>query len=367
VDGQCPRWGTEGGGANRSGSPLLNSTMIAALQDAVKNAFIDFGRLALALLNVLNRGAWRRFHLPTLPSAEVTPAESAETEVSYAPDQFEAFCAAAPPRGLGVPVERLMRLIEAVAGRDADAAVRHIRALLQPLEQHGGDGGEGAATDKVVALPRRSRGSAYNLKRLKRDQPELANDVIAGRISPNAAAEAAGIRRRTVHFPADPQRAAKKFRAMGKEWRRNFLTAVGVGTEEDRVDNQPAKLSVSGGDARTDQGQIELCLSDRENRFPVVLRLPGAWIVPPEDAMFMPLSDAADLARVSVAGLAGGALLALIRARRRGDGYPTTALLCGDPGELGSLPLPTALIDGIQALIRRPADAPQPESTEPEQ
>jgi hypothetical protein len=56
------------------------------------------------------------------------------------------------------------------------------------------------------------------LRRLKRDNPELAAEVIAGRISAHAAAVQAGIRKATWTAPADPERLAaaveKRFPAL---------------------------------------------------------------------------------------------------------------------------------------------------------
>jgi hypothetical protein len=48
--------------------------------------------------------------------------------------------------------------------------------------------------------------ATYVLRRLKRDNPELAEQVVAGVLSAHAAAVQAGFRRPTWTAPADPER-----------------------------------------------------------------------------------------------------------------------------------------------------------------
>lgn len=53
---------------------------------------------------------------------------------------------------------------------------------------------------------------AYALRRLKRDNPELAEKVIGGKLSANAAAIEAGFRTKTITVPLDVERAAATLR-----------------------------------------------------------------------------------------------------------------------------------------------------------
>lgn len=66
-----------------------------------------------------------------------------------------------------------------------------------------------------------SRGASvdYLAGRLKRDNPELAADVIAGRLSAHAAAVQAGIRKPTWTAPADPERLAQAIERRFPGWR----------------------------------------------------------------------------------------------------------------------------------------------------
>jgi hypothetical protein len=49
------------------------------------------------------------------------------------------------------------------------------------------------------------RGSTYALRRLKREKPKLAEQVIAGKLTANAAAIQAGFRKATWSAPAEPE------------------------------------------------------------------------------------------------------------------------------------------------------------------
>ncbi len=60
----------------------------------------------------------------------------------------------------------------------------------------------------IVTSSRRGNRESYTLRRLKRDNPTLAKRVIDGELSANAAAIQAGIRRKTITVPLDPERAA---------------------------------------------------------------------------------------------------------------------------------------------------------------
>ena len=56
------------------------------------------------------------------------------------------------------------------------------------------------------------RGATYQMKRLRRDRPDLFGRVVAGEMSPNAAAIEAGFRRRMISVPDDPELAAQTLR-----------------------------------------------------------------------------------------------------------------------------------------------------------
>ena len=89
-------------------------------------------------------------------------------------------------------------LVAVATGKEA---VRLIRAEVPAAGSHGAnqwDGGSNTTSTK-------DRGQEYQLRRLKRDRPDLAKDVIDGTKSLNAAAIEAGFRRRKVQVEPTPE------------------------------------------------------------------------------------------------------------------------------------------------------------------
>lgn len=80
-----------------------------------------------------------------------------------------------------------------------------VEAETEALPAHGGARAE---QGNNVTLPKRGNASTYTLKRLKRDRPDLAERVISGVMSANAAAIKAGFRKRTISVPEDIEAAA---------------------------------------------------------------------------------------------------------------------------------------------------------------
>lgn len=64
---------------------------------------------------------------------------------------------------------------------DAREVRRLIREGIEPVKGHGGDGG-----DEVCVTNSDQTDTTYLIARLKRDDPDLAQQVIDGQISPNA-------------------------------------------------------------------------------------------------------------------------------------------------------------------------------------
>lgn len=58
----------------------------------------------------------------------------------------------------------------------------------------------------------RGNSPEYALRRLKRDEPELAQRVLKGELSAHAAAVQAGFRPRTITVPLDPEKMARAIR-----------------------------------------------------------------------------------------------------------------------------------------------------------
>lgn len=127
---------------------------------------------------------------------------------------FEAFVAHPLWWGLESTVDDLIAYC-----RNAPEVQQQIRLEMGKLPAHGEIGG-GHSRDSNTTSD--DRGATYALRRLKRDAPELAAQVIAGEISANAAAIQAGFRKRMVTLPADPEALAQAIarRYPGWEMRR---------------------------------------------------------------------------------------------------------------------------------------------------
>ena len=82
-----------------------------------------------------------------------------------------------------------------------------VRGELNPaLPNHGEIGGGHTRGDNVTSAPTTERGneSTYTLRRLKRDAPALAQRVLDGELSANAAAVEAGFRKKSITIKVDP-------------------------------------------------------------------------------------------------------------------------------------------------------------------
>ena len=68
-------------------------------------------------------------------------------------------------------------------------------------------------------------GKAYTVSRLKRESPELLQQVVAGELSANAAAIKAGFRKPVALLPKDPAKAAQAIRdKMGVDYWNELIT-----------------------------------------------------------------------------------------------------------------------------------------------
>lgn len=111
---------------------------------------------------------------------------------------FIEFCEHSLWWGLECPFERMKRYCEHNA-----EATRLLNEQVPAIEGHGG----AREQDSITTL--NDRGSTYTLRRLKRDAPELAQQVIDGTLSANQAAIAAGFRKRLIQVEPTPEGFAK--------------------------------------------------------------------------------------------------------------------------------------------------------------
>lgn len=93
------------------------------------------------------------------------------------------------------------------------------RNVAGVIGTHGGDRKSAAARDQVGNTKLIGATRDYNLARLDRDAPELAQAVRRGEMSANAAAVQAGFRKPTWTAPADPERLAEAIERRFPGWR----------------------------------------------------------------------------------------------------------------------------------------------------
>jgi hypothetical protein len=91
--------------------------------------------------------------------------------------------------------------------RKSDDVQKLIRAEVAPASKRGRPKAEDAGNVSNRNI-KGGTGSTYTLRRLKRDRPDLAAKVIAGKMSANAAAVAAGFRVPSITVPLEPVKAA---------------------------------------------------------------------------------------------------------------------------------------------------------------
>ncbi len=80
--------------------------------------------------------------------------------------------------------------------------------LISEIDQHGGNRREPVQGNNIILkTPQKGTSRQYTLARLQRDRPDLAQAVLSGEMSANAAAISAGFRKRSVSvYPDDAQR-----------------------------------------------------------------------------------------------------------------------------------------------------------------
>lgn len=149
---------------------------------------------------LLDEDAWREFPAPGV--AELVRHQT-----------FTEFISDAPPRGLGGRASQLV----ALCGKDDELADR-VRTLLlgevRVIAVHGNGPGRGHTEKRDCDTKSFGAGtdtSEYVVARLKRDDPDLAEQVIRGEVTPNAAARAKGWRKPRIIL-SSPEKTAESIR-----------------------------------------------------------------------------------------------------------------------------------------------------------
>lgn len=178
---------------------------VSALCESARSGGQSYKTLLKSLDVVLDNELWREF---------VMPPARVRTFAKF--DEFLEFA--------GFPPDELLAVLRA-HGRD-ELAARVRSELGGELADNGGDrrGEQFQISDtKLKRIP----DATYLVSRLKRDEPELAEQVLTGKISANAAAVQAGIRHAYIRIRADDVQLAV-VKLLERYERDDVLDALGI-------------------------------------------------------------------------------------------------------------------------------------------
>jgi hypothetical protein len=137
-----------------------------------------------------------------------------------------------PLEGWGEDPDKIEALIESDPEALSMWRKETTRANHRPLKSN----------DNIITSSKAKQGTgkAYTLDRLSKENPDLYQSVVNGDLSANAAAIAAGWRKKTVTVTDDPSSAAKTLREkFGDEWFKKLIQEATAPT----VDSENAKLT----------------------------------------------------------------------------------------------------------------------------
>lgn len=162
-------------------NPDEATKIINMIFTAARDSHHDGDILVDMLELAINQDAWREYRRP-LGAIQ-----------TYGPGEFTKFVTTPPSLGMGMDPKKLVGVITAF-GRDElrERVEGLLRADIPPARAHGGDRKSDQVSD--TKLISEQPDASYVVARLKRDNPEIANAVINGTITPNAAAIQTGIR-----------------------------------------------------------------------------------------------------------------------------------------------------------------------------
>lgn len=191
-----------------------NFERVQGLMSAFSRGDRSLSSVPGALESVISSGAWRHY------------ITDGGTEVYH--ECFEDFVTAKPLAGLGSSMEQLRGLCIR-----SPNALRAIDSEVSAAGKQGGqEGNQNAAKDKNernnITSVSRGTSASHTLKRLKRDDPQLAQRVIDGELSAHAAAILAGFRKPSITLQANnAEHAASRIReVLGDEFAQQLKAAL---------------------------------------------------------------------------------------------------------------------------------------------
>lgn len=168
-----------------------NDTYVSQLRSAINEGAAGLSDVPALLRRVIEEDRWRE----------------RQTKMGVARFRyFEEFVSTPPLDGLGASIDILKRLCE----DDKDALDLIDQAIKRPDGRRPKQ--RDLTVDNVNGLEPRPDGNSEQaaIRRLRKDRPDLLDEVKAGRMSAHAAMKAAGFRKREISIPDDPAAAARR-------------------------------------------------------------------------------------------------------------------------------------------------------------
>lgn len=170
------------------------------------------------LKQIINNDMWRK-----------RICKQTKLEVEF--KRFSDFVAELPPEGLGTN----MQVLESICRHSGDNEALDLLVSIDAGMDGGSNNPYGRngkpkelITVDIINGDSRPTGTsaAATLRRLAKDAPELHAQVIAGELSPNAAAIEAGFRKRKFQLPGDPVAAGRYLaQRVDREWFDSLIDA----------------------------------------------------------------------------------------------------------------------------------------------
>lgn len=177
-------------------APLLSpDEQVSHLQRAVAQGDQEIESIVTLLPKVIESGAWASFLTPL------------GTRVEH--ESFQKFVTDARYDGLGIKSrDALVKLVSPFDPDAADLAERAWRGEI-PAATRPGEIGRGRVSESATPANVRDHTADSILARLKRDDPALAEQVVNGEVTPNAAALGKGWRKPRILLTS-PEHVASK-------------------------------------------------------------------------------------------------------------------------------------------------------------
>ena len=167
------------------------NNLVDHLRRAISDGTAGLSDVPLLVKQIIESGAWRTRTV-------------AQTKEVVCFSSFREFAEALPPDGLGKTIKELERLC---AG---DVEILDLLAGQTGIPKRGGD--RRSATFKVnnvnFETVAKGNSSAYALRRLREQRPDLHGKVIQKQMSIHQAMIAAGFRRQPINLPHDVEKIA---------------------------------------------------------------------------------------------------------------------------------------------------------------